>query len=87
MTGITIMLITITLLLCIIMILLWWQYDEHGRAFHKLNSLLMENGVNSLQMIEVLREIKEDTSRIRGIERESQRDDLYDPVLGRTQDD
>jgi hypothetical protein len=43
MTGITIMLITITILLCIIMILLWWQYAENSKGLIRIIKLLEDH--------------------------------------------
>ena len=47
MTGITIMLITITILLCIIMILLWWQYDANTKGLTRIIKLLEDQNFSA----------------------------------------
>ncbi|SVB36321.1 uncharacterized protein METZ01_LOCUS189175 [marine metagenome] len=55
------MLIALTIMVFLILICLGLQYNEHGRAFHKLNSILALMEINQKEQTELLKEMKEDT--------------------------
>ena len=63
MTSITIMLITITILLCIIMILLWWQYDANSKGLIRIIKLLEDHTMDARDqaILEELKDIKFNT--------------------------
>ena len=93
------MLIALTVGVYLIIIILWRQYNEHGRAFYKLHFQLDILGTNQKEQMELLEEMKKETLYelesinnslyYQGVlsNNEKGKEMLYDHDLGRTQDD